>query len=102
MAKFQVIKENVDGGDRKQVIREALLKAMKSPVLFKGGFFEEERSFEMQKVVEFPGTRGLLRKELPDFKPDEKKVVREILKNLRSEGILFHKTGTLWAWLKGI
>ena len=86
--------------DRKSVIRDVLLSVMKDKRLFKGGKFEEERCFDMQKVVELPGTRGLLRNALPDFKPIEKKVFREILQKLKNEGVLFHKTGTQWAWFR--
>lgn len=86
--------------DRKSIIRDVLLSVMKDKRLFKGGKFEEERCFDMQKVVELPGTRGFLRDALPDFKPEEKKTFREILQELRGEGILFHKTASQWAWTR--
>lgn len=86
--------------DRKSIIRDVLLSVMKDKRLFKGGTFEEERCFDMQKVVELPGTRGFLRDVLTDFKPEEKKTFREILQELKSEGIIFHKTGSEWAWVR--
>lgn len=86
--------------DRKSIIRDVLLSVMKDPRLFKGGKFEEERCFDMQKVVDLPGTRGLLRSALGDFKPEEKKIFREILQELKGEGLLSHKTGTQWAWCR--
>lgn len=91
----EIKKENKD---RKSIIRDVLLSVMKDKRLFKGGVFEEERCFDMQKVVELPGTRGFLRDALNDFRPEEKKTFREILQDLRSEKILFHKTGSQWAW----
>lgn len=89
-----------DSKDRKSIIRDVLLSVMKDKSLFKGGRFEEERCFDMQKVVDLPGTRGLLRNALEDFKPEEKKTFRAILQELKSEGILFHKTGSQWAWCR--
>ncbi len=92
------IKEEIK--DRKSIIRDVLLSVMKDKRLFKGGKFEEERCFDMQKVVELPGTRGFLRDVLTDFKPEEKKTFREILQELRSEKVLFHKTGSQWSWCR--
>lgn len=86
--------------DRKSTIRDVLLSVMKDSRLFKGGKFEEERCFDMQKVVELPGTRGFLRDVLTDFKSEEKKTFQEILQELKNEGILFHKTGSQWAWVR--
>lgn len=88
--------------DRKSIIRDVLLSVMKDSRLFKGGKFEEERCFDMQKVVDLPGTRGLLRNALDDFRPEEKKTFREILQELKGEGILLHKTGSQWAWSRTI
>ncbi len=90
------VKEEVR--DRKSIIREALLKVMKDKKLYKGGVFEEEKCFDMRKVVDLPGTRGLLRDALSDFKPEEKRTFRAILQELKTEGVLFHKTGAQWAW----
>lgn len=88
--------------DRKSIIRDVLLSVMKDKRLFKGGKFEEERCFDMQKVVDLPGTRGLLRDYLSDFKPEEKKTFRQILQELKGEGVLFHKTGTQWSWCRAV
>ena len=86
--------------DRKSIIRDILLSVMKDKRLFKGGKFEEERSFDMRRVVDLPGTRGMLRDVLPDFKQEDKKTFREILQDLKREGFLFHKTGSLWSWVR--
>ena len=90
--------EEKNKNGRKGIIRDALLKAMKHKSLFKGGIFEEERCFDMQKVVQLPGTKGLLRESVPDFKPEDKRIFREVLQDFKKEKILFHKTGSLWAW----
>ena len=96
--KKEKIKENIK--DRKSVIRDILLSVMKDKRLFKGGRFEEERSFDMRRVVDLPGTRGMLRDALPDFKQEDKKTFREILQDLKRKGLLFHKSGSLWSWVR--
>ena len=96
--KEEKIEKNIK--DRKSVIRDILLSVMKDKRLFKGGKFEEERSFDMQRVVDLPGTRGMLRDVLPDFKQEDKKMFREILQDLKKKKVLFHKTGSLWSWVR--
>lgn len=99
MAKKKVEKEELVT-DRKGLIRKTLLEVLKDKRLFKGGIFEAERCFDVSKVVELPGTRGFLREKLSDFKPEEKKIYREVLQDLKNEGVLFHKTGSQWAWCR--
>ena len=54
----------------------------------------------MQKVVDLPGTKGLLRQSLPDLKSEDKKIFREVCQDLKKEGILFHKAADYWVRLK--
>lgn len=92
------LKENdVVGGetDRKAFLREHIISHLEEVQP------ELDRKFDMSKVVEFHGTRGSFRNYMDgDFKPEDKKVLREILQDLKVEGILLHVAGTGWARLK--
>ena len=54
------------------------------------------RSFDMRRVVELPGTRGMLRNKLKDFKPEEKKLFREVLQDFKRGEFLIHKWQNTW------
>lgn len=92
MAKKEVKKEE-KSVERYDVIREHLIKVINE--------FQKEvlHSFDMKSVIELPGTRGLLRKSLPDLKQEERKTVLQILQDLKKENILYHKNRTYWVRL---
>lgn len=79
---------------RRGRLRECLLQAITKlePEL--------ERSFDMQKIIDLPGTRGRLRDVMPDFKLEDKKLFQEVLNELKEDGTLFHKNRQLWARMK--
>lgn len=80
---------------RKDFLRESLIEHINeiSP--------EIEHKFNMSKVSEPNHTRGSFRDFMDgDFKPEDKKIFREILRDLKQEGILLHVGGSAWARLK--
>ena len=82
--------------DRKSVIRDAFLKVTEKykPQIVGESVFT--RSFDMRKVVDLPEVRGELRQHLTDFKPEDKKDFREVLQDLKHEGVIFHKAAHFW------
>ena len=83
--------------DRKSVIREAFLKVTEPYKPQIAGESSFVRSFDIRRIVDLPETRGALRDYMKVFKPEDKKLFREVLQELKAEGILFHKSAYLWA-----
>ncbi len=102
MARKKVVKANVekfddvsDIVDRKTYLRKKLIEHLEEE------FPETDRKFNMYKVCELRHTRGSFRNFLNgDFKPEDKRIFREILQDLKVEKILLHVGGCGWARLK--
>lgn len=91
------IVENSDSSEenkisRKDYLRECFIEHLQDICP------EPEKKFDINKVCEPSHTRGSFRLFMDgDFKPEDKKYFREILQDLKKEGILIHVAGRWWA-----
>ncbi len=80
---------------RKTFLRDSLIEHLEET------YPELERKFSMINVCENHHTRGSFRSFMNgDFKAEDKKIFREILQDLKVEGVLIHVGGQWWARLK--
>ena len=80
---------------RKEFLRENLIEHLEDIAP------ETDRKFNMSLVCEQSHTRGSFRDFMEgDFKPEDKKLFREILQDLKNEGYLLHVGGRGWARLE--
>ena len=80
---------------RKEFLRENLIEHIEEIAP------ETDRKFDMSRVCEQSHTRGSFRDFMDgDFKPEDKKLFREILQDLKNEKYLLHVGGRNWARLE--
>lgn len=77
---------------RKEYLRDNLIEHLEEE------YPETERKFDIYKVCEPHHTRGTFRNFMNnDFKPEDLRIFREILQDLKKEGKLIHVAGPWWA-----
>ncbi len=78
---------------RKDLLRKAILETAKKiePRV--------DRKFNFREVVDLPEIKGELRKCVKDLSLSDKKMIREIMQDLKYEKIFVHVYGNYWAWV---